>query len=231
MVVPGASWCSPGASNLSRGRSVSAGGVVVSVISVIFLFLLAATSVPAVHADASLVALTLPESNTTSGYFPLSKALRSVMRLAVEDINGGALATTLPDDASTASSLDGNLTLSVVEVATGSRAIEGLCDALEYVGENGTFGVGAKAQKSRSLPYTWYLCAPRSSCQHQLLMVDTSLLLPVHIRSTGDFEELRLNLFWRWACVCASIHRFARKPRKPVAFGPSTSIPRSFSEI
>ncbi|CAM9905211.1 unnamed protein product, partial [Ectocarpus sp. 13 AM-2016] len=81
-----------------------------------------------------LIALTLPETNTTSGYFPLSKALRSVMRLAVDDINRGALAETLPD-ASTAS-LDGNLTLSVVEVATGSRAIEGLCDALEYVGEN-----------------------------------------------------------------------------------------------
>ncbi|CAM9785173.1 unnamed protein product, partial [Ectocarpus sp. 13 AM-2016] len=90
------------------------------------------------HADASLIALTLPETNTTSGYFPLSKALRSVMRLAVDDINRGALAETFPD-ASTAS-LDGNLTLSVVEVATGSRAIEGLCDALEYVGENGTFG-------------------------------------------------------------------------------------------
>ncbi|CAB1099788.1 unnamed protein product [Ectocarpus sp. CCAP 1310/34] len=139
MLIPGASRWSPGASNLTRGRSFAACGGGSSVSAGISLILLLSAGFPAVHADTSLVALTLPEINTTSGYFPLSKALRSVMRLAVEDINGGALAATLSD--APAASLDGNLTLSVVEVATGSRAIEGLCDALEYVGDNGTFGI------------------------------------------------------------------------------------------
>lgn len=95
------------------------------------------SSIPAAANDAgtAIIALTIPESNATSGYFPLSKALRSIMRLAAADINGGGLA------AAAETPVEGNLTLSVVEVATGSRAIEGLCEALSSVGENGTFGV------------------------------------------------------------------------------------------
>lgn len=92
----------------------------------------------------SVIALTLPQSDTTTGYFPLSKALRSIMRLAASDINSGALWSTIIDGDTTSFSptaAEGNLTLSIVEVATGSRAIEGLCDALASVGENGTFGV------------------------------------------------------------------------------------------
>eukprot|EP00904_Undaria_pinnatifida_P014239 jgi/Undpi1/9946/HiC_scaffold_28.g12400.m1 len=86
-----------------------------------------------------IIALTLPQSdlsagtasNESDGYFPLSKALTSVMRLAVDDINAaGVESLTL-----------GNLTLSVVGVKTGTRAMEGLCEALESVGANGTFGV------------------------------------------------------------------------------------------
>ena len=88
----------------------------------------------------SIIALTLPKgdlptnasgSDSEGFFFPLSEALTSVMRLAVDDINArgvGPLA-------------GGNLTLSVFEVETGSAAMEGLCDALEAVGENGTLGV------------------------------------------------------------------------------------------
>lgn len=101
--------------------------------------------------STSVIALTLPQSNTTSGYFPLSTALRSIMRLAASDINAEALATATStsdfDEDSAFSSfpaVEGNLTLSIVEVATGNRAIEGLCDALASVGENGTFGVSLR---------------------------------------------------------------------------------------
>lgn len=62
------------------------------------------------------------------------------MRLAAADINAGAEATATP-------TAGGNLTLSIVEVATGTRAIEGLCDALASVGGNGTFGVGSSTSK------------------------------------------------------------------------------------
>lgn len=105
--------------------------------AVYWLLWSATTTTPAAANDAgtAVIALTLPESNTTSGYFPLSKALRSVMRLAAVDINGGALAT------ASGTPVEGNLTLSVVEVATGTMAVEGLCDALSSIGENGTFGV------------------------------------------------------------------------------------------
>ena len=92
-----------------------------------------------------IIALTLPQTdlsagtagNESDGYFPLSKALTSVMRLAVDDINAAGI-----DPLTT----DGNLTLSVVGVKTGTRAIEGLCDALESVGKNGTFGVSQRLQ-------------------------------------------------------------------------------------
>lgn len=103
--------------------------------SVVWYLLLSATAVTADDAGTAVIALTLPESNTTSGYFPLSNALRSILRLAVADVNGGTSAN------AAATSVEGNLTLSVVEVATGSRAIKGLCEALAAVGENGTFGV------------------------------------------------------------------------------------------
>ena len=70
--------------------------------------------------------------NGSGGFFPLSEALTSVMRLAVDDINAGGVT----------SLTEGNLSLSVVELKTGGiRAMEGLCDALEVIGENGTFGL------------------------------------------------------------------------------------------
>lgn len=94
---------------------------------------------------SSIIALTIPPqrdfptnssgSESEGFFFPLSKALASVMRLAVDDVNArediGLLA-------------GGNLTLTVFGVEAGSGAMEGLCDALEAVGENGTFGVSAR---------------------------------------------------------------------------------------
>ena len=70
-----------------------------------------------------------------AGFFPLSEALTSVMRLAVDDVNAG-------DGVASSPLTDGNLSLSVVGVHTGAtRAMEDLCDALKNAGENGTFGV------------------------------------------------------------------------------------------
>ena len=87
---------------------------------------------------SAIIALTLPQKTDLStstgddseGFFPLSMALTSAMRLAVDDINAGGV------DSLTG----GNLTLSVFGVNAG-REMEGLCDALEAVGKNGTFGV------------------------------------------------------------------------------------------
>ncbi|CAM9570734.1 unnamed protein product, partial [Scytosiphon promiscuus] len=109
---------------------------------IISLLLSSATVVGAQEDGAtSIIALTLPENNTTGGYFPLSKALRSVMKLAVADINAGALSTASTSSTSPSSPLEGNLTLSIVEVGTSSQTMEGLCEALATVGENGTFGI------------------------------------------------------------------------------------------
>ena len=87
-----------------------------------------------------IIALTLPHSDLSAGdagndsddgYFPLSEALNSVMRLAVDDINAG----------SSESLTVRNLTLSVAGAKTGTLAMQGLCEALESVGANGTLGV------------------------------------------------------------------------------------------
>ncbi|CAN0281953.1 unnamed protein product, partial [Ectocarpus sp. 4 AP-2014] len=74
MPIPGPSRCPLGTSNLTRGRSFAACGGGGLSVGISLIFLLKAGTLPAVHADTSLVALTLPESNTTSEYFPLSKA-------------------------------------------------------------------------------------------------------------------------------------------------------------
>lgn len=90
----------------------------------------------------SIIGLTLPQGDPSDGtesdgsgggfFFPLSEALASVMRLAVDDVNAGGFG----------SLTEGNLTLSVFGVNTGTRVMEGLCDALEIIGEKGgTFGV------------------------------------------------------------------------------------------
>lgn len=90
----------------------------------------------------SIIGLTLPQgdpSDDTNGdgsgggfFFPLSEALASAMKLAVDDLNAGGFG----------SQTEGNLTLSVFGVNTGTRVMEGLCDALEIIGEKGgTFGV------------------------------------------------------------------------------------------
>lgn len=123
----------------------------------IFLLLMSATTavVSAVDAGTSIIALTLP--STTSGYFPLSEALGSIMRLAAADINAEAEATTTP-------TAGGNLTLSIVEVATGTRAIEGLCDALASVGGNGTFGVGASTSSLCIFLVGVFFCPVRYFC-------------------------------------------------------------------
>lgn len=90
---------------------------------------------------SSIIALTLPQGNLSDGaagdgpegfFYPLSEALTSVMSLAVDDVNAAGVASA-PNG--------GNLSLSVVGGKTGIRAMEGLCDALEAVGENGTLGV------------------------------------------------------------------------------------------
>lgn len=89
--------------------------------------------------DATMIALTLPrtgkavvEANDTDdsrGYFPLANAVQSAMRLAVDDVNAlGSL-------------LEGSLSLAILEVNTVMASVEGLCNALHAVGENGTYGV------------------------------------------------------------------------------------------
>ena len=81
-------------------------------------------------------------------FFPLSEALTSVMRLAVDDINAGGVT----------SLTEGNLSLSVVELKTGGiRAMEGLCDALEVIGENGTFGVSEACILLARMPKVCFL--------------------------------------------------------------------------
>lgn len=93
---------------------------------------------------SSLIALTIPQrglptnssgSESEGFFFPLSQALTSVMRLAVDDVNAREDIGLLAGE---------NLTLAVFGVEAGSGAMEGLCDALEAVGENGTFGVSAR---------------------------------------------------------------------------------------
>ena len=109
---------------------------------------------------SSIIALTLPQrdlptstsGSESDGFFPLSKALTSVMRLAVDDVNAGGVGPLTGE----------NLTLSVFGAKTGTRAMEGLCDALEAVGENGTFGV------SERLPVT----AEGTAVVYQALCVD-----------------------------------------------------------
>ena len=86
--------------------------------------------------------------NGSGGFFPLSEALTSVMRLAVDDINAGGVT----------SLTEGNLSLSVVELKTGGiRAMEGLCDALEVIGDNGTFGVSEACILLARMPKVCFL--------------------------------------------------------------------------
>lgn len=114
----------------------------------------------ATAADTTIIALTVAQSdlatsnNTSStnvtstdessGYFPLGKPLESVMRLAADDINGGAGASL--------GLTEGKLLLQVVGVNSGTQAMEGFCNALEDVGENGTFGVSESPSYSLALP-------------------------------------------------------------------------------
>lgn len=69
----------------------------------------------------------------SSGYFPLSNALESVMRLAADDINAWAWESL--------GLTEGTLKMAVAGVNSGAQAMEGFCNSLEAVGENGTFGV------------------------------------------------------------------------------------------
>ena len=123
-----------------------------------------------------IIALTLPQthhsasaaSNETGGYFPLSEALTSVMRLAVNDINAATDADSL--------TTEGNLTLSVVGVETGTRAMEGLCDALESVGENGTFGVSYRLHTVST--YSTYKYTRRGSSYNMSCAVVRRVLVP-----------------------------------------------------
>ena len=121
------------------------GSAAVSLLLVLGACLNAGTAV-----DTTIIVLTVAQSdfatsNTSSpsnftgeessGYFPLSNALESVMRLAADDINTGA---------SSLGPTEGDLTLKVIGVKSGIQAMEGFCTALEAVGENGTFGVRTK---------------------------------------------------------------------------------------
>ncbi|CAM9520631.1 unnamed protein product [Ascophyllum nodosum] len=106
--------------------------------------------------DTTIIVLTVAQSdfatsNTSSpsnftgeessGYFPLSNALESVMRLAADDINTGA---------SSLGPTEGDLTLKVIGVKSGIQAMEGFCTALEAVGENGTFGIVGPMMSSQA---------------------------------------------------------------------------------
>ena len=73
----------------------------------------------------------------SSGYFPLSDALESVMRLASDDINAGG--------SESLGLTEGDLQMVVARVNSGTQAMEGFCNALEAVGGNGTFGVSASS--------------------------------------------------------------------------------------
>lgn len=90
--------------------------------------------------DTTIIVLTaaqndLATSNTTSianftgdkssGHFPLFSALESVMRLAADDINTGALEAL--------GLTEGILKMAVAEVNSGVQAMEGFCNALEAV--------------------------------------------------------------------------------------------------
>lgn len=112
-------------------------------------------------ADTSVIALILPQSTgdtagneSGGGYFPLSNALRSVIRLAADDVNAGSLS----------SLTGGNLTLSFVEVGTGTRAMEGFCTALEAVGTNGTFGVSFIPHCGVVIPLAYVVHNMRTYC-------------------------------------------------------------------
>lgn len=95
---------------------------------------------------SSIIGITLAQDNLSGGtngdgssggavFFPLSEALASIMRLAVDDVNAR----------SAASLREGNLTLSVFGVNTGTSVMESLCNALEIIGEKGgTFGVSVR---------------------------------------------------------------------------------------
>lgn len=123
---------------------------------------------PATSADTSVIAFTLPQNidggagnEESSGYFPLSKALTSVMQLAADDINSGEFS----------SLTDGNLTLSVVEVSTKTRAMEGFCSALETIGGNGTFGV----RTTLALYYTIDKLSARRECYNSRRVMNVEL--------------------------------------------------------
>ena len=92
---------------------------------------------------SSIIGITLAQGNLSGGstgdgsggggfFFPLSEALSSIMRLAVDDVNARGVSSLTEE----------NLTLSVFGVNTGTSVMESLCDALEIIGEkDGTFGV------------------------------------------------------------------------------------------
>lgn len=112
--------------------------------------------------DTTIIVLTVAQndlatSNTSnanftgdesSGHFPLSNALESVMRLAADDINAGA---------SEALGLtEGILKMAVAEVNNGAQAMEGFCNALEAViGKNGTFGVSTAVRRGQYSRSRW----------------------------------------------------------------------------
>lgn len=92
------------------------------------------------NATTTVIALALPQTGIyvtaggreeeTEGYFALSKAVQSAMRLAADDVNAAGTV------------MEGNLSLALVEVDTPMSAVKGLCDVLEALGEVGAYGVG-----------------------------------------------------------------------------------------
>lgn len=116
----------------------------------VLLFALASLSVDgfARAEEINLVVLARPTiSDETEGYFPLAPGVESVVRLAVEHINGDAL---LGED---------NLTLSVVTSAQATTAAAGLCTAMET---NTTVAV------RKSIVF-------QSACSHYLAVPDANL--------------------------------------------------------
>lgn len=101
----------------------------------------------------TVIALTLPQTGiyvsetrgneASEGYFPLSKALQSAMRLAADDVNA------------VDSVMKGSLSLALLEADTAMAAVKGLCDVMGDLGEIGVYGVGSFATKKQTVLLFW----------------------------------------------------------------------------
>lgn len=116
------------------------------------------------NATTVVIALTLPQTGIyvtsgssdeqSEGYFPLSKAVQSAMRLAANDVN--AVGTVM----------EGNLSLEMLEANTTMAAVKGLCDIMGALGDIGAYGVGSFAtQKKKTVDCFGKLCTAREGAR------------------------------------------------------------------